>query len=80
MMAQPHFPPSLVFLFTLCSDGRCNYQSQEEAAMVYSLWKPAGSSKPVGREINTDQLSAASSSNGQKLIKHEKKSKSMHTD
>lgn len=39
MVARPHFPPSLVFLFTLCSDGSSNYQSQEEAAMVYSLWE-----------------------------------------
>lgn len=37
-VARPHFPPTLVFLFTLCSDGRSNYQSQEEAAMVYRLW------------------------------------------
>lgn len=39
MVVRPHFPPWLVFLFNLCSDGRSNYQSQEEAATVYSLWE-----------------------------------------
>lgn len=39
VVAHLCFLPLLVFLFTLCSDDRCNHQRQEEADVVSSLCK-----------------------------------------
>lgn len=69
-VARRYFLPPLLFLFALCSDGWCNYQSREEAAVVDSLWKTCWDLQtPVGRERNTHHPSIASSSNTPKPIK-----------